>query len=50
VPSRLAELDQAIAREQDNERRRSWELLKEREHARSLGISQDLDQGYGIEL
>ena len=50
VPSRLAELDRAIAREQENERRRSWELLKEREHARHLGISHELDQGYGIEL
>ncbi len=50
VPSRLAELDRAIAREQDYERRRSWELLKEREHARYLGISNELDQGYGIEL
>ena len=44
VPSRLAELDRAIAREQENERRRSWELLKEREHARHLGISHELDQ------
>jgi hypothetical protein len=50
VPSRLAELDRAIAREQENERRRSWELLKAREHARHLGISHDLDRGYGIEL
>ncbi len=50
VPSRLAQLDRAIAREQENERRRSWELLKEREHARHLGISHELDQGYGIEL
>jgi hypothetical protein len=50
VPSRLAELDRAIAREQENERRRSWELLKEREHARHLGICHELDQGYGIEL
>ena len=50
VPSRLAELDRAIAREQENERRRSWELLKEREQARRLGISQDLDRGYGMEL
>jgi hypothetical protein len=50
VPSRLADLDRAIAREQENERRRSWELLKEREHARRLGIDHDLDRGYGIEL
>jgi len=50
VASRLAELDRAIAREQENERRRSWELLKEREQARRLGLSLDLDLGYGIEL
>jgi hypothetical protein len=50
VPSRLVELDRAIARERENERRRSWELLKERERARQLGISQELDRGYGIEL
>ena len=50
VPNRLAELDRAIAREQENERRRSWELLNEREHARRLGIDHDLDRGYGMEL
>ncbi len=50
VPSRLAELDRAIAREQEHERQRSWELLKEREHARRLGISHDIDRGYGIDL
>jgi len=50
VPSRLAELDRAIAREEENERRRSWELLKERQQARRLGISQELDRGYGMEL
>jgi hypothetical protein len=50
VASRLAELDRALAREQENERRRSWELLKEREQARRLGLSLDLDLGYGIEL
>jgi len=50
VQSRLAELERAITREQENERRRSWERLKEREHARHLGISHDLDQGYGMEL
>jgi len=50
VSSRLAELDRAIAHEQQNERRRSWELLKEREQARRLGISHELDRGYGIEL
>ncbi len=50
VPSRLAELDRDTAREQENERQRSWELLKEREQARDLGISHDLDRGYGMEL
>ncbi len=50
VPSRLAELDRAIQRREDNERQRSWELLKEREHARHLGIDHDLDRGYGLEL
>ncbi len=50
VPNRLAELDRAIAREHENERRRSWELLKEREHARRLGISHERDQRYGMEL
>jgi hypothetical protein len=42
--------DRAIAREQENERRHSWELLKDREQARRLGISHDLDLGCGIEL
>jgi len=50
VPSRLAELHRAIERAEENERHRSWELLKERERARHLGISHELDQGYGIEL
>jgi len=50
VPSRLVELDRAIALEEEIERRRSWELLKEREQARRLGISQELDRGYGMEL
>ena len=50
VPSRLADLDRAIEREQENGRHRSWELLKEREQARHLGISHDLDRGYGMEL
>jgi hypothetical protein len=50
VPSRLAELDRAIEHAEDTYRRRSWELLKEREHARRLGISHDLDRGYGFEL
>jgi hypothetical protein len=50
VPSRLAELDRAIVREQENERRRSWKLLKEREQARRFGISHELDRGFGIEL
>jgi hypothetical protein len=50
VPSRLAELDLAIEHAEENDRRRSWELLKEREHARRLDISHDLDRGYGLEL
>jgi hypothetical protein len=50
VPSRLAELDRVIERAEDNERQRSWELVKEREHARRLGIDHDLDRGYGMEL
>ncbi len=50
VPNRLAALDRAIAREQENERQRSWEELKDREHARRLGIDHDLDRGYGIDL
>ena len=50
VPSRLAELHRAIEREQEHERRRSWELLKEREQARQIGISQDLERGYGVEI
>jgi hypothetical protein len=50
VPRRLAELDRAIAREQENERRRTWELLKEREQARRLGIAHDLDRDFGMEL
>ncbi|HUC14263.1 MAG TPA: AAA family ATPase, partial [Acidimicrobiales bacterium] len=50
VPSRLAELDGAIERREESERQRSWELLKEREHARRLRISHDLDRGYGLEL
>jgi len=50
VPSRLAELDRVIERAEENERQRSWELLKEREHARRLGIDHDLDRSYGIEL
>ena len=50
VPNRLAELDRAIERREENDRQRSWELLKEREHARRLGISHDLDRGYGLEL
>ena len=50
VPSRLAELDLAIEHAEENDRRRSWELLKEREHARHRGIDHDLDRGYGMEL
>jgi conjugative relaxase-like TrwC/TraI family protein len=50
VPSRLAELDRVIERREDNERQRSWDLLKDREHARRLSISHDLDRGYGLEL
>jgi len=50
VPIRVAELDRAIAREQENERRRSWELLKEREQARRLGIDHKLERGYGVEI
>jgi conjugative relaxase-like TrwC/TraI family protein len=50
VQSSLAELHRAIEREQEHERRRSWELLKEREQARQIGISQELDRGFGIEL
>ena len=50
IPNRLADLDRVIARVEDIDRRRSWDLLKEREHARRLGISHDLDRGYGLEL
>ncbi len=50
VPIRVAELDRAIAREQENERRRSWEILKEREQARRLGIDHELERGYGVEI
>ncbi len=50
VPSRLDELDRAIACEQENERRRSWESLKEREQARRLGVAHDLDRDFGMEL
>jgi conjugative relaxase-like TrwC/TraI family protein len=50
VPRRLAELERAIEREEERQRQRSWELVKEREHARHLGLSHDLDRGFGIEL
>jgi len=50
VSNRLAQLDRAIARQQENERRRSWELLKEREHARRPGIHHDIDRDYGLGL
>jgi hypothetical protein len=50
LPVRVAELDRAIAREQESERRRSWELLKERDQARRIGIDHHLDRGYGIEF
>jgi conjugative relaxase-like TrwC/TraI family protein len=50
VPRRLAQLDRAIEREEERQRQRSWELVKEREQARHLGLSHDLDRGYGIEL
>jgi hypothetical protein len=50
VPSRLAELDRAIAREQEHDRQRSWEMPKDLEQVRRSGISQELDRGYGIEL
>jgi endonuclease YncB( thermonuclease family) len=50
IPNRLAQLDRSIAREEDNERQHSWELLKEREQARRLGISHELDRGYDIGL
>jgi AAA domain len=50
VPIRVAELDRAIAREQENERRRSWEILKEREQARRPGIDHELERGYGVEI
>jgi hypothetical protein len=50
VPNRLAELDRIIERAEENDRRRRWELLKERERARHLGIDHELDRGYGMEL
>jgi conjugative relaxase-like TrwC/TraI family protein len=50
VPRRLAELERAIERKEERQRQRSWELVKEREHARHLGLSHDLDRGFGIEL
>ena len=50
VPRRLAELERAIEREEERQRQRSWELVKEREHARHLGLSHDLERGFGIEL
>jgi len=50
VPSRLAEFSRVIERAEEDERQRSWELLKEREHARRLGLSHEIDRGYGIEL
>jgi acyl carrier protein phosphodiesterase len=50
VPGRLADLNRAIKREQELERLRSWELVKQRELARHLGRSHDVDRGYEVEL
>lgn len=50
VPGRLAELNRAIEREEELERGRSWERILQREQARSLGISHEVDTGLGIDL
>jgi len=50
VSRRLSELDRAIEHEQYLERHRSFELLLQREQARHLGVSHELDSGLGIDL
>jgi hypothetical protein len=52
VLQRVAELDSAIELETDLDRRRSWELLLERERSRSLPRGHDLgrDLGPGLDL
>ncbi len=50
VPPRLAELDRAIEAAQALERRQHWELIRQREQARHLGPSHEIDNGLGIGL
>jgi primosomal protein N'' len=50
VPGRLADLDRAIQRGQELQRLRSWDLVRQRHQDRHLGISQEVERGYGIDL
>ena len=49
VPSRLAELDEAIRREDDLERQQSWARVLHHEQVRQLGMLHELDTGLGID-
>lgn len=50
VPARLADLDRAIEVAQKLGRRQHWDLIRQPEQVRHLGLSQEIDNGYGIGL
>ena len=50
VPRRLAELDHELEREQERDRRDRFELLRQREQDRRLGLTHELDRRVGMEL
>ena len=50
VPARLADLDRAIEVAQELGRRQHWDLIRQPEQVRHLGLSQEIDNGYGIDL
>jgi hypothetical protein len=50
VPDRLAELDGAIAHGQELVRLHHLVNLRQREQARHVGASHQVDHGYGIDL
>jgi hypothetical protein len=50
VPRRVAELDCELEREQERYRRERFELLRQREHHRRLGLTHELDRDVGMGL
>ena len=49
LPRRVAELDRELEREQERDRRERFEVLRQREQDRRLGLTHDLDREVGRE-